>query len=257
MLNSKLKSKNLENIDLIAVKHKDDNFKCPEGFRMAPDLTRYCYDVIPELPKKRPLPLIGDILNSAYQFSGSDVDYIIYTNIDIGLFPDFYDRVNQILEEHEYDFITINREVMPKTIDDKIIDQYNYEKLFDIEGSWHPGTDCFIVKRALLEKANFGNIYIGSPPVAGVIIHEIRRLSGDTRYMANPAKIDVETSKFRRIVSGNRFTFHIGNDVARNRLDVHCKYNCMEAIRLGKECIVWPKKMITRWKAELEKHKKQ
>jgi len=241
MLDAKLQSKNPTNIDLIAVKHKDENIECPEGFRMAPDLTRYCYDVFPGLPKTKELPLVADIFNSLNQVS--DADYFIYTTIDIGLFPDFYDRVCDIIEKHKYDFFTIDREIMPKYVDNQLIDHHNFKKLFDIEGEVHPGTDCFIFKKDLLRKVEFGHIFLGYPPVDRVVGRELLRYCRDKMYT--------------RIKSGDRFTFHIGKDSTwhYNKSDGLLNENCREAIRLGHDGAVFPASLRFCLQAELTNNK--
>lgn len=226
MLNAKLQSKQPKDIDLIAVKHKNDNIECPEGFRLAHDLTRYCYDVFPELPKTSSLPLISDIFHALNQ--ASEADYFIYTNIDIGLFPDFYDRIYDIIEEYDYDFFTIDREVMPLSVNNELIDQHNFQKLFTIEGKSHPGIDCFVFKRDLLKKADFCRVFIGSIPVGRVIKGELMKYCR--------AK-----NKFKRIKSGYRFTFHIGEDSAWKRRNRSTIVNYKEAIRCGHENVVFPK----------------
>jgi len=239
MLDAKLKSKNPTNIDLIAVKHKDENIECPEGFRMAPDLTRYCYDVFPELPKTKQLPLVVDIFTSLKQ--ASDAEYFIYTNIDIGLFPDFYDRVYSIIEKHKYGFFTIDREIMPKYVDNKLIDQHNFKKLFNIAGDPHPGIDCFIFNKDLLKKSNFGHIFLGHPPVARIIKGSFMQCC--------------KNKMWSRIFSGDRFTFHIGHESAWRQVDQFTVENCREAIRLGQSWAVFPVPLRSRLQAELNNNR--
>lgn len=195
MLDSKLQSKNPEDIDLIAVKHKDEKVECPEGFRMTPDLTRWCYDVFPELPKTRDLPLISDILNALNQTS--EADYYIYTNVDIGLFPDFYDFVIDTISKGINSF-TINRLTMPKKFNGIKLDQNNYKLVFDQQGVSHPGLDCFIFPRKILKSINVGNVFIGSAPIGAVLKTEIQK-------SINP---------FRSFPSEVRKTFHLGDDLA-------------------------------------------
>lgn len=195
MLDSKLQSNNPEDIDLIAVKHKDDNIECPKGFRMTPDLTRYCYDVFPELPKTRDLPLLSDIFHVLNQVS--EADYYVYTNIDIGLFPDFYDFVIDTISKGINSF-TINRLIMPKKSNGIKLDQNNYNLVFDQKGVSHPGFDCFIFPRKILKSINLGNAFIGTPPIGTVLKREIEK-------SINP---------FRSFSSEVRKTFHLGDDLA-------------------------------------------
>lgn len=193
MLDSKLQSRKPKDIDLIAVKHKNDNIECPKGFRMAPDITRYCHDVLPELPKTRDLPLISDILNALNQ--ASEADYLIYTNIDIGLFPDFYDFVIDTISRGVEAF-TIKRITMPKKVNAIELDQNNYKLVFDQKGVSHPGFDCFIFPHKILQSINLGNVFIGTPPIGLVLKREIEK-------SINP---------FRSFASKTRKTFHLGDD---------------------------------------------
>jgi len=130
-------------VELYAVKHKDETVSVPKEFSMAEDLQRYCYDVIKELPKERKLPLIGDIINSLYD--SSDADYFIYTNVDIGLVPEFYDYVAESLQSGTQ-VMFINRRTMPKQVDNEPVDENNYKKLFEMRGEYHPGKDCLSEK---------------------------------------------------------------------------------------------------------------
>lgn len=234
MLDSKLQSKNPENIDLFATKHKDENVECPEGFLMAPDLTRYSYDVFPELPKTRALPLISDIFHALYQ--SSEADYFIYTNIDIGLFPDFYDRVFDIIEKRDLDFFTIDREVMPQFINNELIDQHNFQKLFTVDGKSHTGIDCFVFKRDLLKKANFRHVFIGCFPVGRVIRAEFIQHCRSRRKNRSRKKTG-------RIRSGARLTFHIGEDKSWIHRDAFNIANYKEAIRCGHEKVIQPESL--------------
>lgn len=203
MLNAKLQSKNPDDIDLIAVKHKGDNIECPEGFRMASDLTRCCYDVFPELPKKRDLPLISDIFHALNQ--ASEADYYVYTNIDIGLFPDFYDFVIDTISSGVEAF-TIKRITMPKKVNAIELDQNNYNLVFNQKGLNHSGFDCFVFPRIKIKSIKLGNVFIGTPPIGTLIKREIQR----------------STKPFKSFPSNVRKTFHLGNDVSW--LDHECLF---------------------------------
>ena len=203
MLDAKLKSKNPEDIDLIAVKHKDDNIECPEGFRMARDLTRYCYDVFPELPKTRGLPLISDIFHALNQ--ASEADYYVYTNIDIGLFPDFYDFVIDTISNGINGF-TINKLTMHKKLNGITLDQNNYNLVFNQKGSKHSGFDCFIFPSTKIKSMKLGNVFIGTPPIGTVIKREMQR----------------SIKSFKSLSSNTRKTFHLGNDIFW--LDCKCPF---------------------------------
>lgn len=241
MLNAKLKSKNPENIDLIAIKHKEDSIDCPEGFRMAPELTRFCYDVFPEIPTTwRSLPLITDIFDSLNQ--ASTADYFIYTNVDIGLFPDFYDRVYNIVKKHGYEYFCIDRETMPEYVGGELIDQHNFEQLFNIKGGWHPGTDCFVFKKDLLIDANFGHAFIGEPPIAGLIDSVLDRQYADFLKHSEwrRTKVRLDSRRDYHFKSGNRYTFHLGVDSAWRTPSPFSVLNFKVAWELGQQRLIRP-----------------
>lgn len=214
MLDAKLQSKNPEDIDLIAVKHKDETIECPEGFRMAPDLTRWCYDIFPKLPKTKQLPLIADIIESLNQTA--DADYFIYTNVDIGLFPDFYDFVIDTISKGINGF-TVNRLTMPKKYNGIKLDQNNYKLIFDVTGSNHAGFDCFVFPRGAIKSMNLGSVFIGTAPIGTVFKKELQR----------------SVKSFKPYGSMVRKTFHLGNDA--DWRDPKCQFyeqnlNCARSI---------------------------
>ena len=79
-------------VKLMAVAYPEDQPVMPDGFQILPPLTRSVLDVA-TFQKQRKLPLLGDILERLYD--GSDADVLIYTNVDIGLQPDFYLAVHR------------------------------------------------------------------------------------------------------------------------------------------------------------------
>lgn len=183
-------------VDLICVAHKDEHFETPPGFSRAPDLQRWCTDVFKQLPQDKPLALISDILNSL--FDTSDAEWFVYTNVDIGLFPDFYHRVNSMIVDGDLDSLIINRLDMPKHINDVKIDHTNYQLVFDHPGEVHPGCDCFVFRREFIHEMVLGDVFVGTPPIGSVLRNELNRLSG----------------KHSVVTSDKRLTFHLGRDVA-------------------------------------------
>lgn len=197
MINARVNSNNPSNVGLYAVKNINDIVDMPDEFTMTEDLQRCCYDVIDTLPKTKSFPLIGDILERLYQTSNAE--YFIYTNADIGLFPNFYDFVEEKINEG-YDALCINRRDMPKEIDGNVIDKNNFQKIFDLSGKYHPGKDCFVFKRGLVSRMTLGNVFIGAPPVGNFLLSNIKRLA----------------TNYTLINAGNRYqellTFHLGSD---------------------------------------------
>lgn len=100
---------------------------------------------IKQFNKQRKLPLLFDILDKTNEL---DSDYIIYTNIDIHLVPNFYNEVYKYILLG-YETVTINRvtvyhnDILNASIDDiyKLVPN----------GEFHPGLDCFIIKKDVLD----------------------------------------------------------------------------------------------------------
>jgi hypothetical protein len=107
---SMLNAKNYLDIDnvevvLASTQLQEDKDCIPEYIFQLSNLTRSVNQVNEKL-SGRNLPLINDILTKANEIE--NVDYIIYTNVDIALMPFFYKAVYEyIMEGH--DFIAINR----------------------------------------------------------------------------------------------------------------------------------------------------
>ncbi len=65
-------AKDFVDVELVAVKHKDEDISCLPEFNLAKDLEKYAYDYIESLQntcKKKPLPRLIDILTNLYNFS--------------------------------------------------------------------------------------------------------------------------------------------------------------------------------------------
>ena len=90
MINARNKTESCT-VDLFGVKNNFDKVELPSPFKLTNNLERCCYDVIDDLPKKKALPLIKDIILSLYR--ASNAEYFIYTNSDIGVLPDFYNFI--------------------------------------------------------------------------------------------------------------------------------------------------------------------
>jgi len=183
-------------VELHTVSFPDDQVTVPSGFICSSNLKTKCYDVHDMLPTNRKLPLIREILQSAP--IGGDVDYIIYTNIDIGLFSTFYKFVLQQID-NGFDGFCVNRRDFEKEYDGITVDETNYNQLLESKpGMKHGGYDCFVFHRSLLNKVSrLGDIYIGAPPV-GIVL-----------------KTWIDHYSSRVFVYKNvRQTFHLGRDQA-------------------------------------------
>jgi hypothetical protein len=185
------------NVDLVAVTHEKENIEIPIGFIGAKPISRYAYEFSPMLlnyePKRR-FVRISDILNNG--FNASKSEYYIYSNIDIGLQPDFYNRIFDLLERG-YDGLAINREDVPKEIDGHVVGDGDLEKIWRLPGKRHMGVDCVVFSTKLISKMKFGNVFVGAPPVGAVLLSQVRKNAKRFKWIKN-----------------ERLTFHLGEDLA-------------------------------------------
>lgn len=154
-------------------------------FELQP-LTRSVQDIYPEanLP---PYSLIEDILKSAIQ---NPADYYIYTNMDIGLQPHFYQFVSDQID-NGVDALIINRRRIEDLFINKSLLEITAEK-----GKSHPGFDCFVFSREIALKMKLGEICVGIPFIGVAMAHNL------FAFARNPVLYDNE-----------HLTFHIGMEV--------------------------------------------
>tara|TARA_B110000495_G_C23025437_1_gene609263 strand:- start:244 stop:1203 length:960 start_codon:yes stop_codon:yes gene_type:complete len=201
MLNAKNNAANRTCVKLYTTQFEEDIEIIPEGFTILPNLKRSVLDVNATL-ENRKLPLIKDILASLFQ--ASTADYFIYTNADIGLMPNFYTEVFNIIEANNCDAIIINRRRL-KTI---YTSTKELEHIYKDKGKSHPGFDCFVFKRSLLAKFILDEICVGIPFLGVSLAYNI------FSFAENPIYIPDE-----------HLTFHIGVDVLPERNNEFYKHN--------------------------------
>jgi hypothetical protein len=182
-------------VELVAVKHKDERVTIPSEFKWAQDINKYAWEYIEPLKDinpHKPLPRLKDIIFSLYDLS--DAEYFIYTNVDIGLYPHFYIRVKDIIE-NGYDAFCINRRDLPKDYKGILLDENELELICLAEGIKHAGIDCCVFKKEIVPSLNLGNVYVGFPPVGNVL----------------KTQVEVNSKNFIWI-KDERLTFHLGSD---------------------------------------------
>lgn len=183
-------------VQIYSTQYPEDHKSIPNFVKKLPDLKRSVLDVNPKL-NKRKLPLIADILTIAHQ--ELHADYIIYTNIDIAVKPHFYAYVQKKIQEG-HDAIVINR----RRIAWQKKKAYNLEEdileYFGAIGKSHPGFDCFVFKKELIQKFILGNICIGISFLETSIIHNIAAFAEKPIY-----------------VFDQDITFHLGTEVLVSR----------------------------------------
>ncbi len=166
MLQAKVFAKGKVDVELLSVQYVEDRKIVPDYFKILPDLNQSIREVA-HLPKAKKFPLITDILKSLYD--NSDAEYLIYTNTDIILVPQFYVAIAQLIQEKKYDAISVNRRRIPfysNSIQELPIIQSQMGKL-------HPGYDCFVFHRRLFQKFIFSNICIGTGYTSVALIHNL------------------------------------------------------------------------------------
>ncbi len=153
-------------VELLSVQYAEDHAAVPSFFKKLPDLTRSVRDVA-HLPNAKKFPLIADIFQTLFEHS--DAEYLIYTNTDIILTPQFYETVAQLIAQHHYDAISINRRRIPfqwKT-------PAELPLIWAQKGELHPGFDCFVFHRSLLPQFVFSNVCIGTGYTSVALIHNL------------------------------------------------------------------------------------
>jgi len=189
-------------VDLFSVQLKGERSKLPEEFLKLPPLKGDINSFYKFAKKQKPLPRIYDILNSLYK--NSYAKYFIYTNVDIGVHPDFYIQIYKILNDG-YDAIIVNRRDIPKGKGEVVFTSDDLKEIYSMPGKRHPGKDCFIFRRDIFKKLILKNVCIGAPPIGSVLAGQIQRNSNNLKFIKNGVK--------------NKMTFHLGSDRAWKNSD--------------------------------------
>ena len=175
-------------VDLYSAHFAEGATLVPEGFIHTPLLERSTLDLGPfEIPLK--LPLIADILNRLYA-AAVDADYLIYTNVDIGLLPNFYVTVDHLIDRG-YDAFTINPRCIPA----------HYRELADIPVMWaegdrfRKGWDCFVFRRGAFPRFRLDDACLGVNNIGRAMILNL-----------------VQTAQNFAEFTDLHLTFHIGNE---------------------------------------------
>ncbi len=201
ILNAKKKAQEIVSVELLSAQFEEDSSFIPNDFKQTKHLTQSVLD-IHSFQKKIKLPLLLDILDRLYH--ESEADYLIYSNVDIGLYPDFYLRVNEFINEG-YDAFIINR----RRLSDKYNSISDLETIYKDKGNSHPGFDCFVFHRSLFLKLKLDGICIGVPFI---------EISFSQNLFA--------LSKNFKLFDKEILTFHIGEEIFKKRAPKeYFKYN--------------------------------
>lgn len=172
--------------------YEEDRESVPKDFIQLPPLEYSVLD-FQNMSKSVKLPLIREVLKKLYDNTQSE--YLIYSNVDIALYPDFYKRVFDLINQG-YDSIIINRRRIP----DYYRNLNEIDQMIKLKGKSHPGFDCFIFHRSLYPKMVLENICIGVPFFEISFSQNIFALA--QRY---------------QLIDRERLTFHIGMEIFKKR----------------------------------------
>jgi len=195
-------------VKLFSAQFAEDSEIFPEFFQKTKNL-----ETTVQIKGKKKLPLIKDILQRLYD--SSTAEYLIYTNTDIIVLPQFYEVVAKIIAQG-YDAFIINRRRIPKVYNSVNDLPFIYSDM----GKSHPGFDCFIFKRELFPKFILGEICVGIPFVEATIMHNL---------FAHAEKC--------KLVDDLHLTTHIGMNVMPKRDEEYYRHNRNEFEKIKKELL--------------------
>jgi hypothetical protein len=185
-------------VDLAAVVAPDDRDCAPEGFELAGVLER---DVraVASFAHPLPLPLIFDVLAAGCAYAravaeknGEDPEtvFAVFTNVDIGLMPQFYAVVADVISRG-YQTLTIFRRTIPP-IDP---DPTRLASMYAEYGTTHDGFDCFVFPISELDRYVRSDACIGRGFVMRSLLYNM-----------------VASAATMAIIRIAHLTFHLGDD---------------------------------------------
>ena len=198
-------------IEVNAVVLAGDEIAIKPPAKLAGHLERTIQDIRPLLPR-RPFPLISDILQVGARTS--NCDYLIFTNMDIAVQPDFYLRLHEIIDnrfEPDTPFIVYRR---------NIPDFYNSIKqlpeMYQASESCQVayGYDCFVFPKSYVAQLDLGSCCIGAAHFDYLLFIALDAISGFRAKRINDLPL----------------TFHIGNDIAWSSQIDYIEHNLTESL---------------------------
>ena len=201
MRRAKAKANGIVRVELLSAQFSHDLEIVPSDFKKTRNLERSVLD-LQQFEQELKLPFIEDILERLY--TESDAEYLIYTNVDIGLYEDFYLQVNYFINSGLDAFI-INRRRLKQVY----IEKSQLDEIYEDTGKSHPGFDCFVFHRSLYTKLKLEGICIGVPFIEISFSQNLFALS----------------SHFK-LFDKEYLTFHIGEEIFKKRASKeYYKYN--------------------------------
>lgn len=196
-------------VEVNAVVLPGDEIAIKSPAKLAGHLSRTVQDIHPMTPK-RPFPLIADILLTGAE--SSNCDYLIFTNMDIAVQPDFYVQLQEIIEqrfESGTPFTVFRRNISSHY---NRIDQL--PEMYRQAGQIAYGYDCFVFPASYVSQLDLGNCCIGAAHFDYLLFIMLDAVSG-----------------FRaRRINDLPLTFHIGNDIAWSSQIDYIEHNLAESL---------------------------
>ena len=177
-------------VELVSTHYAEDETVVPSYITKKVVLIKSVLDYNKKL-SKRLLPTLKDILTNS--IAATDADYIVFTNIDIGVQQNFYQTVKEIIGQG-HDAFVINR----RRIGEQYQSTAQLNQIYANAGELHNGYDCFVFKKELFSQFQLGNVCIGIPHVGNTLFFNLMCFAKSFRLCAN-----------------KHLTFHIGYDLVR------------------------------------------
>lgn len=187
--NARAFKKSAVQVEFYCIGYEEDRNVAPDFFERLPTLQRSVTD-LQKFTTHKKYPIFKDVLSAAYE--KTDADFLLYSNIDIALMPQFYNAVAQIIENEQCDALVVNRRGISK----KYKHPNQLALMYSEYGMPHPGFDCFIFKRTLLPQLILDDICLGVSFSEVAMIHNL---------IAFAKKLVLEDKL--------HLTFHIGTEV--------------------------------------------
>ncbi|MBX7183402.1 MAG: hypothetical protein K1X82_14920 [Bacteroidia bacterium] len=183
-------ARNQVQVQCYTTQFEEDLPAIPPGFIPLSNLDQSVLDFYPNLSGRK-LPLIRSILEKSKEIT--EFDYLIYTNMDIGLMPSFYVALLSYIEKG-HDCVVINRRRLSK----KYRNPSGLPEIYADLGLSHPGFDCFVIKKDLLPRFVLDDICVGIPFLEAALVHNVMAFGQHTNWVMDA-----------------HLTFHIGLDVLK------------------------------------------
>lgn len=155
-------------VDLLSAQFAEDRAAVPEFITPTRDLERSVQDFVACADKRR-LPFIHEILQRAWE--ATDADFLIYTNLDIAVYPSFYRFMADSIRSG-IDALAINRAQIPRLHKGAdILHTMTVDDILRLKNRTpHHGIDCILFRREHFPKWKGGEICVGYPPIGQYLL---------------------------------------------------------------------------------------